>query len=287
MVPPRYPHIWPGPCGFAPGMLQPDALPAHAAYRPGVAAALHTAAYWAHRGKRDVGGRLFAAAESGQQRADDYRSSRWSSPRSARRSAATSGPRRSLADGTTWMSGSRWCGRSVLRVSVSHRWTTDEDVQHRGGRRRTRPVRAGAAQAAERGRVVLEHVGAPALDALVPWVRAELVEEDQRPDCARVLRGVRRPGPHRPALRALCGEDRCDRVGGQRRMPGCRHVRVVDGPVEQSLQGHRTYRRGLRFQQPRQWIRVQAIGPRHAASMHPRLVVGVPGRTLHVSQEVM
>ena len=37
----------------------------------------------------------------------------------------------------------------------------------------------------------------------------------------------------------------------------------------------------------RQWIRVQAIGPRHAASMHPRLVVGVPGRTLHVSQEVM
>ena len=37
--------------------------------------------------------------------------------------------RRVLADGTTWMSGSRWRGRSVLRVSVSNWSTTDEDVQ--------------------------------------------------------------------------------------------------------------------------------------------------------------
>lgn len=32
---------------------------------------------------------------------------------------------RILADGTTWMSGSRWAGRTVLRISVSN-WTTDE-----------------------------------------------------------------------------------------------------------------------------------------------------------------
>ncbi len=34
--------------------------------------------------------------------------------------------RRLLADGTTWMSGSRWQGRDVMRVSVSN-WRTDED----------------------------------------------------------------------------------------------------------------------------------------------------------------
>ena len=33
---------------------------------------------------------------------------------------------RVLADGVTWMSGSRWQGRDVLRVSVSN-WSTDED----------------------------------------------------------------------------------------------------------------------------------------------------------------
>ncbi|MGH9105290.1 MAG: pyridoxal phosphate-dependent decarboxylase family protein, partial [Acidimicrobiales bacterium] len=33
---------------------------------------------------------------------------------------------RLIADGTTWMSGSRWRGRDVLRVSVSN-WSTDED----------------------------------------------------------------------------------------------------------------------------------------------------------------
>jgi glutamate/tyrosine decarboxylase-like PLP-dependent enzyme len=33
---------------------------------------------------------------------------------------------RLLADGTTWMSGSRWRGRAVLRVSVSN-WSTDAD----------------------------------------------------------------------------------------------------------------------------------------------------------------
>jgi glutamate/tyrosine decarboxylase-like PLP-dependent enzyme len=31
-----------------------------------------------------------------------------------------------LADGTAWMSGSRWRGRAVLRISVSN-WSTDED----------------------------------------------------------------------------------------------------------------------------------------------------------------
>jgi len=32
---------------------------------------------------------------------------------------------RLIADGTAWMSGSRWQGRDVLRVSVSN-WSTDE-----------------------------------------------------------------------------------------------------------------------------------------------------------------
>ena len=34
-----------------------------------------------------------------------------------------------LADGTAWMSGSRWHGRAVLRISVSNWATTDDDVR--------------------------------------------------------------------------------------------------------------------------------------------------------------
>jgi glutamate/tyrosine decarboxylase-like PLP-dependent enzyme len=37
--------------------------------------------------------------------------------------------RRLLHDGTTWMTGSRWHDRSVLRISVSNWSTTDEDVE--------------------------------------------------------------------------------------------------------------------------------------------------------------
>ncbi|NTW42166.1 MAG: aspartate aminotransferase family protein [Cellulomonadaceae bacterium] len=37
---------------------------------------------------------------------------------------------RLLADGTVWMSGSRWLGRDVLRISVSN-WSTDDDDVHR------------------------------------------------------------------------------------------------------------------------------------------------------------
>jgi glutamate/tyrosine decarboxylase-like PLP-dependent enzyme len=33
---------------------------------------------------------------------------------------------RLVADGTAWMSGSRWAGRDVIRISVSN-WTTDDD----------------------------------------------------------------------------------------------------------------------------------------------------------------
>jgi hypothetical protein len=36
---------------------------------------------------------------------------------------------RMLEDGTAWMTGSRWHGRSVLRVSVSSWATTDRDVE--------------------------------------------------------------------------------------------------------------------------------------------------------------
>jgi glutamate/tyrosine decarboxylase-like PLP-dependent enzyme len=36
--------------------------------------------------------------------------------------------RRLMADGTAWMTGSRWRGKAVLRVSVSNWSTTDEDV---------------------------------------------------------------------------------------------------------------------------------------------------------------
>jgi len=35
------------------------------------------------------------------------------------------GAARLLADGVTWMSGSRWRGRDVMRVSVSN-WSTDD-----------------------------------------------------------------------------------------------------------------------------------------------------------------
>jgi glutamate/tyrosine decarboxylase-like PLP-dependent enzyme len=34
-----------------------------------------------------------------------------------------------LADGTAWMTGSRWHGRAVLRVSVSNWSTTEADVE--------------------------------------------------------------------------------------------------------------------------------------------------------------
>ncbi len=34
-----------------------------------------------------------------------------------------------LADGTAWTTGSRWRGRSVLRISVSNWSTTDQDVE--------------------------------------------------------------------------------------------------------------------------------------------------------------
>jgi glutamate/tyrosine decarboxylase-like PLP-dependent enzyme len=37
--------------------------------------------------------------------------------------------RRVLADGTAWMSGSRWHGRAVLRISVSNWSTSDDDVR--------------------------------------------------------------------------------------------------------------------------------------------------------------
>jgi len=42
------------------------------------------------------------------------------------RTAAVSS--RLLADGTAWMTGSRWHGKAVLRISVSNWSTTDEDV---------------------------------------------------------------------------------------------------------------------------------------------------------------
>jgi glutamate/tyrosine decarboxylase-like PLP-dependent enzyme len=35
---------------------------------------------------------------------------------------------RVIADGTTWMSGSRWAGRDVLRISVSNWSTSDDDI---------------------------------------------------------------------------------------------------------------------------------------------------------------
>ena len=34
-----------------------------------------------------------------------------------------------LADGTTWMSGSRWHERAIVRISVSNWSTTDDDVR--------------------------------------------------------------------------------------------------------------------------------------------------------------
>jgi glutamate/tyrosine decarboxylase-like PLP-dependent enzyme len=55
---------------------------------------------------------------------------------------------RLIADGTVWMSGSRWHGREVLRISVSN-WTTDADD---------------VATAVEAVRAALEHVRSRADD---------------------------------------------------------------------------------------------------------------------------
>ena len=38
---------------------------------------------------------------------------------------------RLIADGTAWMSGSRWQGRDVLRISVRNRSADDSDVSRR------------------------------------------------------------------------------------------------------------------------------------------------------------
>jgi glutamate/tyrosine decarboxylase-like PLP-dependent enzyme len=54
---------------------------------------------------------------------------------------------RLLADGETWMSGSRWRGRDILRVSVSN-WSTDEEDV----RRSLDAVRRAASDEAVRGR---------------------------------------------------------------------------------------------------------------------------------------
>jgi glutamate/tyrosine decarboxylase-like PLP-dependent enzyme len=50
-----------------------------------------------------------------------------------------------LADGTTWMSGSRWHGRAIVRISVSNWSTTDDDVRRSldALRRAADSVRAG------------------------------------------------------------------------------------------------------------------------------------------------
>ena len=53
---------------------------------------------------------------------------------------------RLIADGTTWMSGSRWRDREVVRVSVSN-WTTDEDdveVARRGSQTGSPPITTAA-----------------------------------------------------------------------------------------------------------------------------------------------
>jgi hypothetical protein len=53
--------------------------------------------------------------------------------------------RRVLADGTAWMSGSRWRSKSVPRISVGNWSTADDDLNRSlepfGGRRSYGPVR--------------------------------------------------------------------------------------------------------------------------------------------------
>jgi glutamate/tyrosine decarboxylase-like PLP-dependent enzyme len=63
--------------------------------------------------------------------------------------------RRLLADGTAWMTGSRWHGRAVLRVSVSNWSTGPNDV-----RRSLDALRAAAAGSADRGERVARRDGA-------------------------------------------------------------------------------------------------------------------------------
>jgi glutamate/tyrosine decarboxylase-like PLP-dependent enzyme len=55
--------------------------------------------------------------------------------------------RRLMADGTAWMTGSRWHGKAVLRVSVSNWSTTDEDVARSLAALRRAATAAGASGA--------------------------------------------------------------------------------------------------------------------------------------------
>ena len=81
-----------------------------------------------------LAGTRAAFAEGAASRSPGARcSTTWSSPRSACPSATTTAPGpsrpRLLADGTTWMSGSRWHDRAIVRISVSNWSTTDDDVR--------------------------------------------------------------------------------------------------------------------------------------------------------------
>ena len=73
----------------------------------------------------------FADGHRGDRRRHASRTT-WCSPRCARRFGSDERTAdvtaRLMADGTTWMSGSRWHGKAVLRVSVSNWSTTDDDV---------------------------------------------------------------------------------------------------------------------------------------------------------------
>jgi hypothetical protein len=64
-----------------------------------------------------------------------------------------------------------------------------------------------------------------------------LVEEDERPDGARVLRAVAAARLDPPALEILGREDRGDRVGRHRGGSRRDHVGIVGRPVDELAQG--------------------------------------------------
>ena len=132
-------------------------------------------------------------------------------------------------------------------------------------------VRSGRPESADRRRTPGEHVVACPLDPLIGGIGTELIEEDQVPHGAAVLRCVPRPGLHPPAVLVLGGEDPGDRIDLHGARPGLADLGIVGTATEQMLQRRRPHRRIGRFQQPRQRVLGEDVGPRrdHVVTIRP------------------
>ena len=121
--------------------------------------------------------------------------------------------------------------------------------------------RAGIAESAGDRLRVVQQVLAGRSNSGIVAVSAQLVEEDDLPHRRDVLGRVAWTGLGPPALGALSGQDRRDRIDAHRRRSGRDHFRIARRTVEQPAQGQLPYRRRRLVQQPRQRVRPDAIDP--------------------------